>query len=54
VVVRRDKRREPNETFQVNLIGATNATISDRQGIGTILNDDGPQGKSGTTSTRTP
>ncbi len=31
---------EPNETFFVNLSGATNATISDGQGQGTIANDD--------------
>ena len=34
-------RSRPNETFTVNLSGATNgATISDGQGIGTIINDD--------------
>ena len=33
---------EANETFFVNLSGATNATISDNQGIGTINNDDVP------------
>lgn len=33
---------EPNETFFVNLSGAVGATISDGQGVGTILNDDGP------------
>jgi hypothetical protein len=32
--------REPNETFFVNLSGATNATISVSQGTGTIINDD--------------
>ncbi|MFZ0748842.1 MAG: Calx-beta domain-containing protein, partial [Pyrinomonadaceae bacterium] len=31
---------EPNETFNVNLSGATNASISDNQGVGTITNDD--------------
>ena len=31
---------EPNETFFVNLNGATNATISDAQGQGTINNDE--------------
>ena len=31
---------EPNETFFVNLSGATNATIADNQGVGTILDDD--------------
>jgi len=33
---------EPNETFNVNLSSATGATISDSQGVGTILNDDVP------------
>ena len=32
---------EPNETFFVNLTGATNATIADNQGQGTIQNDEG-------------
>ena len=32
---------EANETFYVNLSSATNATIADNQGIGTIVNDDG-------------
>ena len=51
---------EPNETFGVNLSGATGATIFDSQGLGTILNDDGPtlrindvsktEGNSGTTA----
>ena len=31
---------EANETFFVNLSGATNAGISDNQGVGTITNDD--------------
>ncbi len=31
---------EPDESFFVNLSGATNATISDFQGIGTLTNDD--------------
>jgi hypothetical protein len=31
---------EPDETFFVNLSAATNATISDAQGVGTITNDD--------------
>ena len=31
---------EPNETFFVNLSGASNGTIADGQGIGTIINDD--------------
>jgi hypothetical protein len=31
---------EPDETFSVNLSNATNAAISDAQGLGTILDDD--------------
>ncbi len=31
---------EPDETFNVDLSGATNATIADAQGVGTIGNDD--------------
>ena len=31
---------EPNETFVVNLSGATNATIADGQGVGTIVDDE--------------
>ena len=45
ILVRGDKTREANETFFVNLSGATNATISDSQGVGTINNDDGGAGK---------
>lgn len=33
---------EANETYFVNLSGATNATIADNQGVGTITNDDVP------------
>lgn len=33
---------EANETFFVNLFGATNAIIVDNQGLGTITNDDVP------------
>jgi uncharacterized delta-60 repeat protein len=41
VTINGDTKFEPNETFFVNLSGATNgATISDNQGIGTISNDD--------------
>jgi subtilisin-like proprotein convertase family protein len=36
-----DTNLEPNETFVMNLSGAVGATISDGQGIGTILNDEG-------------
>ena len=35
-----DTANEPDETFFVNLSGATNATIADNQGLGTITNDD--------------
>lgn len=42
VAVKGDKRREGNETFFVNLTGATNATIATAQGIGEILEDDAP------------
>jgi hypothetical protein len=41
VVIYGDKRKEPNETFAVNLSAASEATILDGVGIGTILNDDG-------------
>ena len=37
-----DTANEANETFFVNLSSATNATVSDSQGLGTILNDDAP------------
>jgi CSLREA domain-containing protein len=40
VQVRGDTVKEANETFFVNLSGASNATISDAQGLGTITNDD--------------
>ncbi|MCI0460944.1 MAG: hypothetical protein L0Z62_28695 [Gemmataceae bacterium] len=40
VQIKGDKKKEANETFFVNLSGATNATILDGQGLGTILNDD--------------
>jgi subtilisin-like proprotein convertase family protein len=36
-----DAAIEPNETFFVNLTNPAGATISDSQGLGTILNDDG-------------
>jgi probable HAF family extracellular repeat protein len=35
-----DRLAEPNETFSVNLSGATNATIANGQGVGTILDDE--------------
>jgi glucose/arabinose dehydrogenase len=40
VTVNGDTAFEPNETFNVNLSAATNATIADTQGVGTITNDD--------------
>jgi len=40
VAVKGDTLVEPNETFFVNLTGASGATIADGQGKGTILNDD--------------
>ncbi len=42
VVVYGDLLDEPNETFSVILTDATNAVISDSQGIGTIIDDDAP------------
>jgi Calx-beta domain-containing protein/VCBS repeat protein len=47
VTVLGDTKKEANETFFVNLSGATNATISDSQGLGTIVNDDGRGGGGG-------
>ncbi|MDZ8138979.1 MAG: Calx-beta domain-containing protein [Nostoc sp. DedQUE04] len=35
-----DNQSEANETFSVNLLGATNAAIADSLGVGTIINDD--------------
>jgi hypothetical protein len=40
VTVNGDTTAEANETFVVNLSGATNATIADTQGVGTINNND--------------
>jgi hypothetical protein len=43
VGVFRDQVSEPNETFFVNLTNASpNSVIADSQGMGTILDDDGP------------
>jgi len=60
VTVNGDMTIEPNETFFVNLSNASNATITDNQGVATILNDDLPaisindvavtEGNSGTTN----
>jgi len=41
VPVTGDTTPEANETFFVNLTNASNAVISDGQGVGTIVNDDG-------------
>ncbi|MBK9155808.1 MAG: VCBS repeat-containing protein [Chloracidobacterium sp.] len=40
VPINGDTTVEPNETFTVDLTPGTNATISDAQGLGTIINDD--------------
>jgi len=40
VLVNGDRRGELNETFFVNLNGATNATIADGTGVGTIVDDE--------------
>jgi parallel beta-helix repeat protein len=40
VLVNGNTNAEPDETFFVNLTNAVNATITDSQGVGTILNDD--------------
>ena len=42
VVVNGDSIDEVDETFVVNLSGATNASIADAQATGTIVDDDGP------------
>lgn len=42
VTITGDMTNEPDETFFVNVSNPTNATISDAQGAGTILNDDAP------------
>jgi len=47
ILVHGDKKKELNETFFVNLAGASNATIYDSQGVGTIVNDDGGSGSGG-------
>lgn len=42
VLVQGDTVGEANETFSVNLSGATNATIADGSGLGTITDNDTP------------
>jgi CSLREA domain-containing protein len=44
VIINGDQSFEPDETFFVDLTIPTNATISDNQGLGTILNDDAQGG----------
>jgi Calx-beta domain/Purple acid Phosphatase, N-terminal domain len=41
VTINGDLLNENNETVNLNLSGATNATIADSRGIATIINDDG-------------
>jgi hypothetical protein len=40
VLVNGDRLAEPNETYFVNLSGATGATIADGQGVGTIVDNE--------------
>lgn len=40
ILVNGDRLPEPNETFFVNLSSPTNATITDGQGVGTIVDDE--------------
>jgi hypothetical protein len=40
ILVNGDRRKEPDETFYVNLSNAVSGLITDSQGVGTILNDD--------------
>jgi glucose/arabinose dehydrogenase len=40
IVIQNDTIVEPNETFNVNLSNATNATIGNSQGVGTIIDND--------------
>ncbi|MEO6172216.1 MAG: Calx-beta domain-containing protein, partial [Arenimonas sp.] len=42
VGIKGDTTIEANETFLVNLSNVVGATVADGQGVGTILNDDGP------------
>ena len=54
VLVNGDTNVENNETFTVHLSNAVNATISDADGTGTILNDDVPTPTPTPTATPTP
>jgi hypothetical protein len=40
IVIKGDNIDEPNETFFLNLSNATNASIDDGQGVGTITDND--------------
>ena len=40
ITVKTDRRREPNETFTVELLNAVGGTVGDAVATGTILNDD--------------
>lgn len=40
IAVQGDRKKEANETFFVRLSVAVNASISDNEGVGTVLNDD--------------
>jgi len=42
VTVNSDTTFEPSETFFVNLTNPSNATLSDNQGVGTIVDDNAP------------
>jgi hypothetical protein len=45
VPIHNDDVQEPDETFDVRLTNPTEATITDGQGTGTIMNDDTPTGE---------
>jgi hypothetical protein len=45
IAVNGDTLIEPNETFFVNLANPLNAMITNGQGMGTIVNDDGPNAR---------
>ena len=51
VTINGDTSVEPNETFFFNLTNATDGTIVDGQGLGTITNDDGSSGPTVVAST---
>jgi hypothetical protein len=47
-----DTAVEANEAFTVNVTSATNTVIEDGQGLGTILNDEGPPGAAASIATQ--